>query len=208
MERVLDVYARPYDPMHPVLCFDERPCFLIGDVICPVPAEPGKVAKEDFMYEKLGSCAVLFAVEPLTGRRFAQVCSQRTAAEYTAFMTEVEAAYPQAQRITLVQDNLNTHHGGSFYKFMEPAAAHRLVGRFAWIYTPKHASWLNMAELEFSALSRQCLDRRISSEEKLRSEVITWVAQREAAKVRLSWQFTVNDARAKFQQHYDGIRIN
>lgn len=208
MERVLDVYARPYDPLSPVLCFDERPCFLIGDVICPVPAEPGKVAKEDFMYEKLGSCALLFAIEPLTGRRFAKVCAQRTAAEYTAFMREVAAAYPHAQSITLVQDNLNTHHGGSFYKFMEPAAAHRLVGRFDWVYTPKHASWLNMAELEFSALSRQCLDRRIASEERLRQEVIAWVTQREAAKVKLVWQFTVDRARTTLQNSYESIRIN
>lgn len=208
MERVLDVYARPYDPQVPVLCFDERPCFLIGDVISPVPAEPGKLAKEDFMYEKLGSCAVLFAIEPLTGRRFAKVCAQRTAAEYTTFMQEVAAAYPQAQRITLVQDNLNTHHGGSFYKFMDPEAAHRLVGRFEWIYTPKHASWLNMAELEFSALSRRCLDRRIATEERLRQEVTAWVAQREAAQVKLVWQFSVITARTKFQRHYDRIRIN
>ena len=130
MERVLDVYARPYDPKRPVLCFDERPCFLIGDVILPVPAAPGKVAKEDFMYEKLGCGAVLFAVEPLTGRRFVQVCERRTAAEYTAFMQMVDQAYPEAEQLTLLQDNLNTHHGGSFYKFMSPAAAHLLVGRF------------------------------------------------------------------------------
>jgi transposase len=208
MERVLDVYARPYDPKRPVLCFDERPCFLIGDVITPVPVEPGKVAKEDYEYEKFGSCCVLFAIEPLTGRRFVHVTTQRTAKEYCAFMTEVEAAYPEAEHITIVQDNLNTHHGGSFYKFMTPEAAHRLVGRFEWVFTPKHASWLNMAELEFSALSRQCLNRRIPSEERLRAEVVPWVEQRDRAKVKLVWQFTREAARTKFSRHYESVRIN
>lgn len=208
MERVLDVYARPYDSQRPVICFDERPCFLIGDVIVPVPPEPGQVAKEDFMYEKFGSCAVLVAVEPLTGRRWVRVCAQRTAQEYTAFMQEVERAYPEADQITLVQDNLNTHHGGSFYKFMDPAAAHHLVGRFEWVYTPKHASWLNMVELEFSAMSRQCLDRRIAAQDELRSEVETWIKAREAQQVILNWQFSVQAARSKFARHYQTIRIN
>jgi transposase len=208
MERVLDVYARPYDPKRPVLCFDERPCFLIGDVICPVPVEPGKVAKEDYMYEKFGSCCVLFAVEPLTGRRFVQVCERRTAREYTQFMQQIEQAYPEADQITIVQDNLNTHHGGSFYKFMTPEAAHRLVGRFEWVFTPKHASWLNMAELEFSAMSRQCLDRRISTKDALTTEVEAWVMQREQLKIQLSWQFSIQTARTKLSRHYDHIRIN
>ena len=208
MERVLDVYARPYDSRRPVLCFDERPCFLIGDVITPVPAEPGKVAKEDYMYEKLGCCAVLFAIEPLTGRRFVKVAERRTAAEYTAFMQEIDEAYPEAEQISVIQDNLNTHHGGSFYKFMAPEAAHRLVGRVEWVFTPKHASWLNMAELEFSAMSRQCLDRRIASIDVLAPEVETWTKAREAAKVTLNWQFSVQTARTKLARHYEGVRIN
>lgn len=208
MERVLDVYARPYDAKRPVLCFDERPCFLIGDVITPVPAEPGKVAKEDFMYEKLGCCTVLFAVEPLTGRRFVEVTERRTAAEYTAFMHRIERAYPDAEQISLIQDNLNTHHGGSFYKFMAPEAAHRMVGRFEWVYTPKHASWLNMAELEFSVLSRQCLDRRIPTIDQLMTEVNSWVGAREQAGIKLNWQFSVQTARTKLHRHYENIRIN
>lgn len=208
MERVLDVYARPYDAKRPVLCFDERPCFLIGDVLCPVPVEPGKVAKEDYMYEKFGSCCVLFAVEPLSGRRFVQVCERRTALEYAAFMQQVEQAYPEAEQITLVQDNLNTHHGGSFYKVTTPAQAHRLVSRFEWIYTPKHASWLNMAELEFSALSRQCLNRRIASRERLSEEVSAWVEERARQAVKLTWQFSTETARTKLARHYDAVRIN
>lgn len=208
MEVVLDVYARPYDSRCPVLCFDERPCFLIGNVIAPVPLEPGEVAKEDYMYEKLGSCCVLFAVEPLTGRRFVQVCERRTAVEYAAFMQHIEQAYPKAEQITLVQDNLNTHHGGSFYKVNTPLEAHRLVRRFEWVYTPKHASWLNMAELEFSAMSRQCLDRRIPSVERLRDEVEAWVWERERLGVKLNWQFSVVTARSKLKRHYDNIKIN
>ncbi|WP_168733505.1 transposase [Deinococcus sp. Arct2-2] len=160
------------------------------------------------MYEKCGSCGVLLAVEPLTGRRCVHVTTPRTAQEYSAFMTEVEAAYPEADQITLVQDNLNTHHGGSFSTFMTPEAAHRLVGRFEWVCTPKHASWLTMAELEFSALSRQCLNRRRPSEERLRAEVIPWVEQRDRAKVKLVWQFTVHAARTKFSRHYESVRIN
>ena len=191
-----------------MLCFDERPCFLIGDVLIPVPLEQGKVAKEDYMYEKFGSCCVLFAVEPLTGRRFVQVCERRTAVEYAAFMQHVEQAYPEAERITIVQDNLNTHHGGSFYKVNSPVEAHRLVRRFEWVFTPKHASWLNMAEIEFSAMSRQCLDRRLSTIDRLRDEVLAWVEERQHLSVKLNWQFSIETARSKFKRHYDAIKIN
>ena len=208
MERVLDVYMRPYDEQNPVLCFDEQPCFLIGDKLAPVPMEPGKVARQDYEYERFGSAVVLLAVEPLTGRRFVKVCARRTAEEYTEFMQELEWAYPQAARITLIQDNLNTHHGGSFYKVNTPEEAHRLVRRFEMIYTPKHASWLNMAEIEFSAMSRQCLDRRLPSIEQLREEVKTWVAERERLNVKPNWQFSVVTARSKFKRHYDSIKIN
>lgn len=121
MERVLDIYMRPYDASNPVLCFDEQPCFLIGDKLAPVPMEPGKVAKQDYEYERFGSAVVLLAVEPRTGRRFVKVCERRTAKEYTEFMQELERAYPEARRITVIQDNLNTHHGGSFYKWMVTA---------------------------------------------------------------------------------------
>ncbi|RJF69134.1 IS630 family transposase [Deinococcus cavernae] len=204
MERVLDVYALPYDERFPVLCFDEQPCFLIGDVMAPVPMEPGRVAKEDYEYRRFGSCAVLLAVEPKTGRRFAKVCARQ---EYTAFMEDLERAYPAAVQITLLQDNLNTHHGGSFYKFMAPQAAHRLVGRFESVYTPKHASWLNRAELEFSALQQQCLNRRIPTLEQLRSEVEAWVAARERAGVTLNGQFSTQVARRTLGRHYEAIHI-
>lgn len=206
MESVLEIYARPYDPKHPVLCFDERPCFLIGDVLIPVPTEPGKVAKEDYMYEKNGSCCVLLAVEPLTGRRFVKVHERRTAAEYAAFLRHVEQNYPDAESISVVQDNLNTHHGGSFYKSYEPEEAHRLVRRLHMIYTPKHASWLNMAEIEFSVMSRQCLDRRIPTMEQLRDEVEAWISERDRLGVKLNWQFSVVTARSRFKRHYDNLK--
>ena len=208
MERVLDIYMRPYDASNPVLCFDEQPCFLIGDKLAPVPMEPGKVAKQDYEYERFGSAVVLLAVEPRTGRRFVKVCERRTAKEYTEFMQELERAYPEARRITVIQDNLNTHHGGSFYKWMEPGAAPQLVSRLEWIYTPKHASWLNMAELEFSALQRQCLNRRIPTVERLRDEVETWVRARDTAQLKLNWQFSVQDARRSFGRQYKTIRNN
>lgn len=208
MERVLDVYMGPYDEQNPVLCFDEQPCFLIGDKLAPVPMEPGKVARQDDEYERFGSAVVLLAVEPLTGRRFVKVCARRTAQEYTAFMQQLEWAYPQAARITIIQDNLNTHHGGSFYKWLLPEAAHRLANRFEWIYTPKHASWLNMAELEFSARQRQCLKRRSATLERLRDEVESWVSARNAAGVKINWQFSTQDARRSFGRHYQAIRIN
>ena len=166
MEQVLDVYARPYNVKRPVINFDERPCFLIGDVICPVPVEPGKSAKEDYQYAKMGCCSVFLAVEALTGRRFVEVCERRTALEYAAFKKRVIEAYPEAEVVTFIEDNLNTHCGGSFYKVMPPEEAHQVVRQCEWVFTPKHASWLNMAEIELSAMSRQCLDRRIPTIEK------------------------------------------
>jgi DDE superfamily endonuclease len=212
MERVLDVSARPHDPRRPVLCRDERPCFLIGDVITPVPAEPGTVAKEDFMYEKLGCCAVLFAIEPLTGRRFVRVTARRTAAEYTAFMQDRDAAYLDAEQITRIQDNLNTPHRGSFYKFMAPEG----VGLHAeTCELVKHAgrpqtgaALPKTAELEFSARSRQCLDRRIPSMDVMTPEVESWTKAREAAGIILHGQFSTQAARTKLNRHYEEIRIN
>jgi DDE superfamily endonuclease len=164
MERVLHTYSLPYNPKHPVVCFDERPCFLIGDVLQPIAMKEGQSKREDYQYEKHGSCAVLLAFEPHTGKRWVKVYAQRTAKEYTDFMQFLAKQFPNAEAITLVQDNLNTHQGGSFYKHLDPDTAFTLAQRFDWLYTPKHASWLNMAELEFSALSRQCLNRRIASD--------------------------------------------
>jgi transposase len=206
MEQVLHTYSLPYNPKRPVLCFDERPCFLIGDVLQPIPMRHGQSKREDYQYEKHGSCCVLLAFEPHTGQRWLKVYKQRTAKEYTHFMRYLAQQFPQAERISLVQDNLNTHHPGSFYRQLDPQKAFELAQRFTWTYTPKHASWLNMVELEFSALSRQCLNRRIASQAQLQKEVLAWAKARNKAHIKVSWQFSIEIARHKLQRHYKSVR--
>jgi hypothetical protein len=206
METVLTTYALPYNPDRPVLCFDERPCFLIGDVLQPIPMGQAQSLREDYTYSKHGSCVVMMALEPLTGKRWVKVYAQRTAKEYTMFMQYLEQQFVGKQ-ICLVQDNLNTHCGGSFYKHLEPDQALVLKQRFDWVFTPKHASWLNMVELEFSVLSRQCLDRRIARMGWLEVEVVAWVAERNRLGVRVEWQFSVEVAREKLGRHYKTIKI-
>jgi DDE superfamily endonuclease len=161
MEEILQLYARPYDPYYPVVCFDERPCFLLGEEIEPLAMQSGQVRKEHYAYVKNGSCSVLAAIEPLTGHRFAQVSWQRTKKEFTQFAQRLAATYPEAKKIHLVLDNLNTHNAGSFYQNLPAAEAFALAQCFEFHYTPKSASWLNMTEIEFSAIARQCLNRRI-----------------------------------------------
>ena len=206
MEELLDTYALPNNPAQPVVCVDERPCFLIGDILMPIPMKPGKVKKEDYEYTKNGHCSLFVAVEPLTGKRWTKIYSQRTAKEYTDFMSYIEKQFPEAEQINVVQDNLNTHHGGSFYKHLVAEEAHRLTRRFIWTYTPKHASWLNMAEIELSAISRACLSRRIDSKEKLDREVSALVNERNKKEIKILWQFTTTSARDKLQRHY--IKVN
>jgi len=202
MEQILTLYALPYDPAFPVVCFDERPCFLIGDQIEPVAMQTGQVRKEHYAYEKNGSCALLAAIEPLTGYRLAQVHPHRTKKEYTLFCQALAAEFPQAAKIRLVQDNLNTHDTSAFYENLPADAAQALAERFEFYFTPKSASWLNMIEIEFSALSRLCLDRRIPSQELLEREVLSLVAQRKADKIKITWQFSVQSARSKLNSHY------
>lgn len=206
MERVLHTYSLPYNPKRPVVCFDERPCFLIGDVLQPIAMKEGQSKREDYEYGKHGSCCVMLAFEPHTGQRWVKVYAQRTAKEYTDFMQFLAQQFPQAEAITLIQDNLNTHHAGSFYKHLDPAPSFALSQRFVWFYTPKHASWLNMAELEFSALSRQCLNRRIATQTRLASEVLTWIKARNKARISVSWQFSIERARTKFARHYNAVK--
>jgi DDE superfamily endonuclease len=205
MEHLLALYALPHDPHYPVICFDERPCFLIGDQIAPLNMQSGQVRKEHYAYEKNGSCALLAAIEPLTGQRFAQVQPQRTKKEYTAFCQALAARYPDAKQIRLVQDNLNTHNASSFYEHLPAAEAFALAERFDFHYTPKSASWLNMIEIEFSALSRQCLDRRIPTLEKLEKEVLALVKEREEKKIKIHWQFSLETARTRLNKHYERV---
>jgi hypothetical protein len=206
LEQILALYALPYDPTQPVICFDERPCFLIGDTLTPRPMRKGEIAKQHYAYEKLGACALLAAVEPLTGRRLGQIHERRTKREFTEFCQALSAAYPHASRIRLVLDNLNTHNASSFYEHLSAEEAYALSTRFEFIYTPKSASWLNMIECEFSVISRQCLDRRIATIEHLRSEVLALLEERDTKAIKIHWQFSIQAARTKLNRHY--TRVN
>ena len=159
MEEVLDIYERNYDERHPVICFDERPCQLLADTLVPIAMKPGQVKREDYHYERKGTCVVMMAIEPLTGQRIVSVTKQKTKKDYTEFMLQLAERYKDAQKIVLIQDNLNTHTPGSFYEVLKAAEAFALTQRFEMLYTPKGASWLNMVEIELSVLSKQCLDR-------------------------------------------------
>jgi len=205
MEKVLDCYEKPYDPHYPVVCFDERPCQLIEDVLQPMPMQEGQAKREDYHYKRNGTAVVLAAVEPLQGKRLVDVRQQKTKTDYAEFMKELSKEYPMAKKIILVQDNLNTHNPSSFYENMTATEAFELSQRFEMIYTPKKASWLNMAEIEFSALSKQCLDRRIGSLKTLTKEVAAWTKKRNKGRVRINWQFTKKNAREKFERFYDDI---
>jgi DDE superfamily endonuclease len=202
MEQLLWLYSLPYDPAYPVICYDERPCFLIGDRIEPLALQSGQIRKEHYAYEKLGSAALLAAIEPLTGRRLAHVQPRRTKQEYALFCQTLAEAYPEALKIRLVQDNLNTHNISAFYEHLPADQAFALAQRFEFFFTPKAASWLNMIELEFSALARLCLDRRIPTLEKLETQILAFLAERDRQHIRLNWQFSIQAARHKFNTHY------
>ena len=208
MENVLDIYEREYDSSRPVVCFDERPCQLIGDVLIPLPVEPGKPMRQDYHYERKGTCVVLLAVEPITGRRIVEVRRQKTKVDYAEFMKKVASEYRAALKIVLIQDNLNTHNPSSFYETFGAQEAFDLSQRFEMQYTPKKASWLNMAEIEFSALSKQCLDRRIGEITVLEKEIATWARKCNKAKTKITWQFTKDKARVKFENQYDKLVLN
>lgn len=202
---LLTLYSLPYDPAYPVICYDERPCFLIGETVEPLVMRSGRVRKEHYAYEKLGSCALLAAIEPLTGQRLAQVHPQRTKREYMLFCQAVAAKYTNAKKIRMVQDNLNTHDASAFYENLPADEAFALAERFEFYYTPKSASWLNMIEIEFSALSRQCLNRRIPTIEKLEQEILALVAERTVQLIKIDWQFSIQSARSKLNRHYTTV---
>jgi len=205
MEDILDLYEEPYDPEKPVICMDERPCQLIGDIVVPIPMKPGKPKKEDNEYERNGTCSVFIACEPLTGWRYLEVRKRRTKMDYAEFMEKVSQQY-DAALIRVVQDNLNTHTYGSFYERFDPEKARYLKNRFEFHYTPKKGSWLNMAEIELSALARQCLDRRIGDMEALEREAKAWEQKRNQKKIMIQWRFTTNHAREKLERHYETVK--
>jgi hypothetical protein len=206
MEDVLDIYERPYDPKRPVVCMDEQPRQLIGEELVPIPAKPGQVMRYDSQYKRNGTVCNFMFFEPLGGRRRVSVRERRTQkdwAEETAHLLDVD--YPDAEVVVLVMDNLNTHKIGSLYKRFPPDQAREYVRRLEIHYTPKHGSWLNMAEIEFSVLSCQCLDRRIGDIETFRREVKAWQDARNATGKGADWQFTTKDARIKLKRLYPQI---
>ena len=202
MEHILDIYEQPYDPRRPVVCFDERPCQLLGDVLMPIPMKPGHAERQDYQYTRNGTAVVLMAVEPLAGYRMVKVTEQKTKQDYAAYMKELAAQYPAADKIVLVQDNLNTHSPSSFYEVFAAPEAFALAQRFEMAYTPKKASWLNMAEVELSVISKQCLDRRIPDQQTLKKEVFALIKERNRANATVHWNFSKNNARQKLERHY------
>jgi hypothetical protein len=208
MEDVLDVYARPYDEARPVVCVDEGGKQLIGDVRPPLPVRPGAAAKQDSEYQRHGTANLFMAFEPLAGRRLVEVTRRRTAVDFAGFLRRVlDELYPEAERVVLVTDNLNTHGPASLYAAFAPAEARRLAERIEWHYTPKHGSWLDVAECELSVLARQCLDRRVPDRETLEREVAAWQAKRNAAAVKVDWQFATADARVKLKRLYPTVEM-
>ena len=205
LEIIPRLYLLPYDEEYPVICFDERPCFLIGDTIASIPMKPGQVGKENYAYSKHGSCCVLAGIEPLTGKRFAHIRTNRRKQEFANFMKELSDQYPKAKKIKVVLDNLNTHGYSAFYEQFDAEVAAKLTEKIEFIFTPKSASWLNMIEIEFSALSRQCLNRRIPCMKKLESEVLEFFKERALKKIKINWQFTQEDARQKLNRRYSEV---
>lgn len=203
MEDVIGVYHRPPDPARPVVRVDEGGKQLAGDLREPLPARVGSPAEEDSGYERHGTANLFMAFEPLAGRRVVEVTGRRTAADFARFVQHLlGVVYPSATKVVLVSDNLNTHGTGSLYEAFDPAEARRLAERIEWHYTPRHGSWLNMAEVELSVLSRQCLDRRVPDRQTLAREVAAWEADRNAAGATADWQFTTADARTKLRRLY------
>ena len=202
MEMVLDVYKRPFDPRYPVVCMDESPKQLIAETKIPIPASPGQPARYDYEYRRCGMCNIFMACEPLAGKRMVKITERKTRRDWACFLEEIADQYKEAEKITLVMDNLNTHTPGSFYETFQPDKAKALWDRFEFVYTPKHGSWLNMAEIELNILTGQCLKRRIDDIEVVRKEVRAWQKFRNNKNAKINWQFTNEDARIKLSRLY------
>lgn len=206
MEMVLDVYKTPYDADHPVVCMDESPRQLIGQTRTPMAAGPGTDAREDFEYRRCGVANIFMVNEPLMGRRYVKVTERRTKLDWAVLMKEVaDEHYSSAKKIRLVMDNLNTHRPAALYEAFPPEEAKRILDRFEFIYTPRHASWLNMAEIELNVLVRQCLNRRIDNIETMKEEVAAWQNERNNRESTIDWQFTTEKARVKLKRLYPTI---
>lgn len=203
MEDLLDLYAEAYDPKRPVICFDERPCPLIEEVRIPIPAQPGQPERYDFEYKRNGVANLFGFFEPLAGQRVMVVTQRRTKADFAhQIKALVDSYHPDADCIRVVLDNLNTHHPATLYESFSPEEANRILKQVEFHYTPKHASWLNQVEIEFSVLSRQCLNRRIATQQELAEEIQCWQDQRNAEKATVNWRFSSTDARFKLKRLY------
>lgn len=207
MEDVLAVYHRPYDPKRPQICMDETSKALHAHTREPLPLEPGKPAREDYEYIRHGTANLFLWFEPLAGKRGVKVTERRTRVDWAELIRElVDDHYPEAEKLVLVMDNLNTHTLGSLYEAFAPAEARRLAEKLEIHYTPKHGSWLNMAEVEFSVLARQCLAQRLPSREELEGEVTAWATDRNHHAARMEWRFTTADARIKLKHLYPTLQ--
>lgn len=207
MEKILWLYQLPFDEQYPVVCFDERPCFLIEETVKGMEMKAGQVAREDHTFQKKGSCALLATIEPLTGKRVAEVFARRTKREFALHLQKVAQEYPNAVKIRMVLDNLNTHNASSFYETFAAEEAFALSQKFDFYYTPPKASWLNMIEIEFSAMARLCLNRRIASQEELAKEVKSIVKERNEKQIKIDWQFSIEKARQKLVRHYGKVNL-
>jgi transposase len=207
MEDVLEVYTRAYDPLRPQVCMDEKAVQLIGETRLPLPAKAGQEARSDFEYVRRGVTNLFMFFEPLAAKRRVALRTRRGARQWAEVMRElVDVHYPEAERIVLVLDNLNTHALSSLYEVFEPSEARRIARRLEIHYTPKHGSWLNMAEIELSVLARQCLKRRLASEEELGREVAAWTEARNGSHTTVDWRFTTDDARIKLKRLYPSLQ--
>jgi hypothetical protein len=203
MEDVLEVYAEPLDPQRPVVCFDERPVQLVGDTYAPIPAQPGQARRYDYEYERGGTANLFMIVQPLTGWRMVKTTQRRTKVDFAHCMKDlVDVYFPEATRIRVVLDNLNTHNPSSLYAAFDPAEARRILRKLEFHYTPKHGSWLNMAEIEISVLSRQCLQQRLPTIPMLDQHVTAWTQERNARGVKINWCFNLENARTKLARLY------
>lgn len=208
MEDVLEVYHRPYDPKRPVVCLDEQSKQLVKETRTPIAARPGQHRREDYEYERNGTANIFMLFEPLAGWRHVEVTERRTKVDFAHLLRElVDELDPEAEKIVLVMDNLNTHKTSSLYEAFEPAEARRIIEKLEIHYTPKHGSWLNMAETELSVLTRQCLDRRISDRTTLEAEIDAWQTFRNNAEATIDWHFATDDARIKLKKLYPSIQV-
>jgi len=205
MEKVIDIYKLPYDEKNPVVNMDESPVQLIGETRTELPMKEGKEKIIDSEYVRNGVCDIFMAIEALAGKRLAKVTKTRTKKDWAIFIKEISDSYPNADKITLIMDNLNTHYTGSFYDIFMPEEAKLLADRFNFVYTPKHGSWLNIAEIELNVLKSQCLKRRISEFDIVKNEVDAWQESRNNKGAKVNWRFTNKEARIKLKRLYPSI---